>query len=105
MRLAPGSEEYLSLQAVSNELDFRTKDSLGTQVRKLFAGLPGMNLERASELQRRATYIYNRRSRLVHNGSLPAEELSTLEGDARELLEILFTAATGAQSHSGLDRS
>ena len=101
-RFTSDSEEFLSLQAVSNELNFRTKDSLGTQVRKLFAGLPGINLERASELQRRASHIYNRRSRLVHNGSLPAEELSTLEGDARELLEILFTAANGAQSHSGV---
>lgn len=87
------SEEYYSLQALSNEIDFRGEDSIGNQIRKLFAGLPGTSDEERAELQRRAVRVYHKRSKLVHDGFLPPEELPGLEAEARELLETLFLAA------------
>lgn len=87
------SEAYQSLEALSREIDFRRDDSIRSQIRKLFASLPGVDVSEASELQRRALHVYDRRSALVHDGFLQVEELSVLETDARELLEKLFSNA------------
>lgn len=87
------SEEFYSLQALSNEIDFRGEDSIGNQVRKLFAGLPGASDEERAAMQRRAIRVYHKRSKLVHDGFLPPEELPGLEAEARELLETLFLSA------------
>jgi hypothetical protein len=45
--------------------------------------------------------VYDKRSTLVHDGYLPTDELSTLEREARELLEMLFLSVT-AQHGSGI---
>lgn len=87
------SEEYRSLEALSRELGFRGDDSIRSQVRKLFANLPGLGSAEASDLQRRALHVYDRRSTLVHDGHLPIEELSALEAEACELLEQVFSNA------------
>jgi hypothetical protein len=83
-----------SLDALANELVFRSEDSIRRQIRKLFASLPGTE-EESAELQRRALRVYGKRSTLVHDGHIPAEELPDLEIEARELLEIVFTNAAG----------
>ena len=92
-RFGSSSEEFQSLEALSRELGFRSEDSIRTQVRKLFASLPGVGATEATELQQRALRVYDKRSTLVHVGHLPSEELSTLEGEARELVEKVFASA------------
>lgn len=87
------SEEFRSLAALSREIGFRAEDSIRSQVRKLFANLAGVGTEEANELQRRALRVYDKRSTLVHDGHLPTEELSTLETEARELIEKVFASA------------
>lgn len=39
------SEEYKSLNALSDEFDFRSRDSIKEQIRKLFADVPGVGDE------------------------------------------------------------
>ena len=80
----------ICLEALSRELLVRSEDSIRSQIRKLFASLPGVDAAEATKLQRRALCVYDKRSTLVHDGHLPNEELFTLEGEARELLEKLF---------------
>jgi hypothetical protein len=89
---APSSEAWLSLDALRRELGFRTEDSIRSQIRKLFAGLPGVSTEESASLQRKALRVYDKRSTLVHDGQLPAEILKDLEFEARELLEMVLTA-------------
>jgi hypothetical protein len=97
------SEEFCSLQALSSELDFRGEDSIGNQIRKLFAALPGVSNDERTALQRRAIAVYRKRSTLVHDGYVPVEELPGLEREARELLEMLFASAVD-RSQSAEDR-
>ena len=99
--LDSSSEEFLSLEALSRELVFRSEDSIRAQVRKLFASLPGVDAAKATELQRRALRVYDKRSTLVHDGHLPAEELSTMETEARELLENVFASAIEQSNNAG----
>ena len=89
----PTSEEFQSLKALLRELSFRADDSIRNQVRRLFETLPELKPEEAHVLQRRALHIYDKRSTLVHQGHLPAEELVTLESEARKLLERVFVSA------------
>jgi hypothetical protein len=86
----PSSEQYQSLGALSRELSFRAEDSIRSQVRKLFANLPGISEATSIKLQRTALRVYDKRSTLVHDGHLPAEDLSILEDQARELLKTVF---------------
>lgn len=88
------SEEYQSFDALSRELNFRSEDSIRSQIRKLFAGVPCDTPEESSALQRRALKVYDKRSTLVHVGYLPKAELASLENEARELLELLLQHAT-----------
>jgi hypothetical protein len=88
----PSSEAWLSLDALRRELGFRSEDSIRSQIRKLFAALPGIPIEEAANLQRRALRVYDKRSTLVHDGQLPAGDLIELEREARELLETIFAA-------------
>jgi hypothetical protein len=85
-----GTEERFSFEALSRELTFRAEDSIRSQVRKLYSTLPGVSQEEAIQLQRRALSVYDKRSMLVHNGHLPATELSAYEIEARALLEKVF---------------
>ncbi|MGZ8291828.1 MAG: hypothetical protein ACXWVG_02165, partial [Telluria sp.] len=83
------SDEYHSLQALAQQLFHRRQESIGNQIRKIFANLGKPEAE-AKKLQRRAMALYGKRSDLVHKGYLPYAELSALEGEARELLEMIF---------------
>ena len=87
------TEEYRGLEALYRELAFRSEDSIRSQVRKLFANLPGLTSADTNVLQKRVLHIYDRRSTLVHDGYLPDQELSKLEEEARELLEKVFSIA------------
>lgn len=90
------TEAWLSLDALRRELGFRAEDSIRSQIRKLFCALPGVTPEESATLQRRALRVYDKRSTLVHDGQLPAAELSDLEEEARELLEKIFDTAIQA---------
>jgi hypothetical protein len=89
----PLSEEFKSLDALSRELNFRAEDSIRSQIRKLFTSLPEFGDAELADLQRRALKVYDKRSKLVHDGHLPVGELSGLEKEARQLLETLFASA------------
>lgn len=90
MKYESSSEEYRNLEALRRELIFRREDSIRSRVGKLFASLPGLNSVEADQLQQRALRVYDKRSALLHDGHLPAQELSGLELEARELLEKVF---------------
>jgi hypothetical protein len=87
------SDEFYSLNALSQEIDFRGEESIGNQIRKLFANLPNVGDDERAALQRRAIAVYRKRSTLVHEGYVPVIELPGLEREARELLEMLFVSA------------
>jgi hypothetical protein len=87
------TDEFRSLEALSRELGFRREDSIRSQIRKLFANLTGLTYAETDQLQRRALHVYDKRSKLVHDGHLPAQELNKLEEEARVLLEKIFIAA------------
>lgn len=88
------SEIWQSLDALRREICFRVDDSVRSQVRKLFAGLPGYTVEESLSLQNKALRVYDKRSALVHDGYLPSMELMGLEEDARDLLEKIFRSVT-----------
>jgi hypothetical protein len=96
----PSSEEFQSLDALTRELNFREEDSIRSQIRKLFGNLPGVEPDDAKVLQRRALRVYDKRSSLVHDGYLPADELPELESEARELLEKVFVCAIEQEANA-----
>lgn len=99
-RYEKASEEYRSLDALYQEIQFRGDISLGERVRKQFAVLPGITDEERKALQDRAMIVYRKRSKLVHEGRVPVEELPDLEHEARELVEMLLVSAID-QSKAG----
>lgn len=87
---AKETEAYLSLDALSREMQFRATDSIRSQVRKLFRELPGLSEEECRDYQKRALRVYDKRSVLVHDGFLPADELTLCENESRALVERLL---------------
>jgi hypothetical protein len=85
----PGSDAYESLIALEREMLHRKVDSIRSQVRNLFRDL-GSSAEETKAIQKRALMVYDKRSKLVHDGTLPSDELSKLESEARLLLEMVF---------------
>jgi hypothetical protein len=51
-------------------------------------------------LQRRALRVYEKRSSLVHDDYLPADEPPELENEARELLEKVFVCAIEEEANA-----
>lgn len=85
----PGTDAYNSLEALGRELTYRRVDSIRSQVRNLFRDM-GNSEEESKALQKRALFVYDKRSTLVHDGHLPSDELAKLEAEARTLLEMVF---------------
>jgi hypothetical protein len=88
-RTSPGSDAYDSLVALSREMFHRKVDSIRSQIRSLFGDL-GSSAEESKSIQKRALIVYDKRSALVHEGSLPNNELEKLEDEARKLLELVL---------------
>jgi hypothetical protein len=87
------SEEWHALDALEREILFRKTDSLRRQVRSLvFDSLRSVGQEDAYELEQKAVYVYDMRSKLVHEGYLPAEVLSQIKEDARKIVELVLRA-------------
>lgn len=90
-----GSLAHDSLLALERELFFRRHDSIRSQVRKLMGKIPAAA---ENDLSRRALKVYDKRSLLVHDGSLPSEELAELEPEALKLVEAALTFFTSFDS-------
>ena len=87
------SDEHAALEALERELLFRREASLRSQIRSLVhrtledAGNPD-----AQVLARQAVRIYDKRSTLVHEGTLPDRELRQAESDAKRIVEMVLKA-------------
>jgi hypothetical protein len=96
-----GTEEHNSLEALRNSLRYQRTDSIRSSVQNLFTNIAQSPGEEQA-LRKRARVVYDKRSTLVHEGRLPAQELSDLEDSARNLLELVFShfvsQTSGAQS-------
>jgi hypothetical protein len=91
--LPKDSEEWHALDALEREILFRKTDSLRRQVRSLvFDSLRSIGQKDAHELAQKAVYIYDMRSKLVHEGYLPAQVLSQVTKDGRKIVELVLRA-------------
>jgi hypothetical protein len=82
------SDEHFALAAFERELLVRTEISIRSQVRELFIRVQQTLGPDIGDLSKRALRVYDQRSKLVHDGSLPESELTDAEDSARELLEL-----------------
>lgn len=87
------SSEYRSLDSLGGQLNSLRSKSIGAQIGDLFADVPGLTEAGLADMKKRAKTIYNKRSKLVHDGYVPPTELPGLEKEARTLVETLFRAA------------
>ena len=90
-----GSEEHAALDALKRELLFRRFESIRSQVRHLLVRVAASEPTRWKQLPKRGLRVYDKRSVLVHEGSLPASELDELEAEAKLIAEaaILFSVS------------
>jgi hypothetical protein len=91
--LQPDSVEYEALKALERELLFRKEASLRSQIRTLVHDiLAAEGHHDAVQIARRAVKVYDNRSTLVHEGTLPENELRVAERDAKEIVEAVLRA-------------
>ena len=91
--LPADSEEYESLESLERELLFRREASLRSQIRTLvYDTLVAEGNPNALQWARRAVRVYDSRSTLVHEGTLPVGELRIAETDAREIAVMVLKA-------------
>lgn len=89
----PETAEAVSLESLKKELIFRREDSLRSQIRSLVHQTLSSNGDPdAVDIARKATQLYDKRSRLVHNGSLPRKELGTGCSDAQRIVKRVLIA-------------
>lgn len=87
------SEEKVSFESLKRELVFRKEDSIRKQIRSLVFNALSMNGDSdALEISKQALAIYDKRSTLVHEGSIPADELGKVSADARSIVERVLRA-------------
>ncbi|SPM33692.1 hypothetical protein MRAB57_1496, partial [Mycobacterium rhizamassiliense] len=84
---------YRSLDSLGGQLNSLRSKSIGAQIGDLFAEVPGLTEAGLADMKKRAKAVYNKRSKLVHDGYVPPAELPDLEKEARTLVETLFRAA------------
>lgn len=87
------SSEYRILDSLGGQLNSLRSKSIGTQIGDLFVDVPGLTEAGLADMKKRAKAVYNKRSKLVHDGYIPPAELPGLETEARMLVETLFRAA------------
>jgi hypothetical protein len=89
--LAPEQRE--ALEALERELFFRKAKSLRSQVRALVLHtLEASGAPNASDIAQNAVKVYDKRSALVHEGSLPDDELRWAEREARTIVQAVLKA-------------
>ncbi|OBF58321.1 hypothetical protein A5787_23495 [Mycobacterium sp. 852002-50816_SCH5313054-b] len=82
-----------SLDSLGGQLNSLRNKSIGAQIGDLFADIPGLSEDGLADLRSRAKDVYNKRSKLVHDGYLSPSDLPGLEKEARTLVEMLFRGA------------
>jgi hypothetical protein len=91
--VAPDSDDAISLQGIRRELLFRREDSIRRQIRNVVLTTLTMNGDGdAAEAARAAVRLYDLRSTLVHEGTLPAQKLSESVTEARSVVERVLRA-------------
>ncbi|HEY6802427.1 MAG TPA: hypothetical protein VI306_02505 [Pyrinomonadaceae bacterium] len=86
-RFAESTPEFIALAALERELLLRREDSIRNQVRHLMLRVSTFDPNNRVDLAKRAVKVYDKRSRLVHDGTLSSADLVVLEKEARDLLE------------------
>lgn len=87
------SNERVSLESLKRELTFRKEDSIRKQIRSLvFNTLSNNGDVDALEMAKQALKVYDKRSTLVHGGSLTLQELGSISSEARIIVERVLRA-------------
>ena len=87
------SNERVSLESLKRELTFRKEDSIRKQIRSLvFNTLSNNGDVDALEMAQQALKVYDKRSTLVHDGSLTLQELRSISSEARIIVERVLKA-------------
>jgi Apea-like HEPN len=90
---AVDSEEWHALDSLQRELLFRRDNSIRSRVRTLVStALSKVPDAERSQLARDAVWVYDLRGALVHDGTVPKNELSRGYGLARSVIMQLLTA-------------
>jgi hypothetical protein len=90
---SPNSEESEALEALERELFFRKEASLRSQIRALVvSSLTRVGHPDPRGMGSRAVKLYDARSTLVHEGTLPREKLTAALRDAAEIARIVLQA-------------
>lgn len=96
-------EVKMSLKSLARELDFRRGDSIRGSVRNLIYEVLSDDVE-VSQLAKEAVDLYDKRSTLVHKGSLPAAELGEAITSGSRLVQRMLTAeyakVVGIEEHA-----
>jgi len=88
---AEESEEAVALQNLNRELSYRKHDSIRGEIRRLVLETLGSDPD-AREMAKQAVRLYDARSKLVQEGSLPPTELAACTNEATTLLERVLKA-------------
>lgn len=88
-----GTQDYEGLASLERELIFRRDLSIRSQVRAMVhRTLEEVGYEDASSMADSAIDAYDKRSKLVHEGSLPDSELSEALRKAKEVAKLILEA-------------
>lgn len=95
------TDEAIAFKSLKQELDYRRSDSIKSSIKALvFHTL--QNDSDVSEITGQASQIYDKRSKLVHDGYLPQQELAEATAMAREIVQRVlirrFNDETGSES-------
>jgi len=91
--IAPESDDAASLQAIIRELLIRRQDSIRRQMRNLVLTTLVMSGEDdAAEAAKQVVRLYDLRSTLVHEGTLPQQKLSESLTEAKDLVDRILRA-------------
>ena len=86
-----GSDDADALGAIKREIFFRREDSIRSQIRQLVLNTLALEPD-CQETAQQAVRLYDKRSTLVHEGSLPRNELSKAVTDAKHIVERVLKA-------------
>jgi hypothetical protein len=92
-QLESESEEFEALIALERELLFRKEKSLRSKIKDLvFDTLQGEGASNAREMAAKAVKVYDKRSTLVHEGTLPIQDIQWAETEAKNIVEAVLRA-------------
>ena len=87
------SELAATLDSLSKELIFRKENSIRSQIRSLvLEALKNADQENAEQTAKTAVNIYDRRSKLVHDGKIDTQTLNQSTAQAKSIVEQVLRA-------------